>query len=200
MSRLAYLLVAVLTFATIMSGLYFFVLRKPVTKGKPDSTKYTVTSRPLFTATENRKKVTLFFPSASGFALVPVEREIYATNSAANQMKQIVVELIKGPDEARGVALAALPEATRLREIFMRDAVVYVDLTKELSQNLEGGSETELLTIYSLVDSLVYNFADVKRVKILIEGAEVETLAGHVDLQRPLEKDLGYVQSRLPGT
>jgi hypothetical protein len=49
-----------------------------------------------------------------------------------------------------------------------------------------GGAWTEVLAVYSLVNTLVENFSDVKQVQILIDGNESETLAGHVDISRPL--------------
>jgi len=49
---------------------------------------------------------------------------------------------------------------------------------------------TELLTIYTIVDALTENLPVVRSVRILVDGKEVDTLAGHVDLRRPLEKNL----------
>jgi hypothetical protein len=48
----------------------------------------------------------------------------------------------------------------------------------------------ELASIYSVVNSLTQNVSGINRVQILIEGAEAETLAGHIDLSRPLVEDL----------
>lgn len=180
--------------ATLVAGASSIACRSR--KGPAASTsKYTVSNQPLYTATENKKKVTVFYPSVRGLELVPRPREIYATSSVTNQMKQVVVELIRGPqpDESSAV-IRALPESTRLREIYLSGPTAYVDLTQELVQNLEGGSQSELLTVYSVVDSLTYNFSDVRSVKILVEGAEVESLSGHIDLSRPLLKDLSYVR------
>jgi len=43
-----------------------------------------------------------------------------------------------------------------------------------------------LLTIYTIVNALTVNVPTIRAVQILIEGREVDTLAGHVDLRRPL--------------
>ena len=53
-----------------------------------------------------------------------------------------------------------------------------------------GGSMNELLTIYTLVDALVVNLPAVTVVQLLVDGKELDTLAGHVDLRRPLTKKL----------
>ena len=47
-----------------------------------------------------------------------------------------------------------------------------------------------MLTVYTLVDALTANLPAVTAVQMLVDGKEVETLAGHVDLRRPLAKNL----------
>jgi hypothetical protein len=64
-----------------------------------------------------------------------------------------------------------------------------VDLSKEASQGTSG-SHDELLSVYSIVNSLTVNFPAVKRVQILLEDRPTDTLAGHVDLSRPLTADM----------
>jgi hypothetical protein len=51
--------------------------------------------------------------------------------------------------------------------------------------NHPGGSNSELLTIFSVVNSLVLNVNEIERVKILIDGQDTQTLAGHIDLDFP---------------
>jgi hypothetical protein len=46
------------------------------------------------------------------------------------------------------------------------------------------------MTIYSVVNSLSTSFPAVKRVQILVEDKPAETLAGHIDLTRPLPPDM----------
>ena len=69
----------------------------------------------------------------------------------------------------------------------------YVDLSGELQKNHPGGTTNEVLTIYSLVSALTSNLPAVTGVQILIDGREVDTLAGHVDLRRPIEQDSRWV-------
>jgi hypothetical protein len=44
-----------------------------------------------------------------------------------------------------------------------------------------------LLTIFSVVNSLILNVSEIDRVKILIDGSETSTLAGHINLQVPFK-------------
>jgi hypothetical protein len=48
--------------------------------------------------------------------------------------------------------------------------------------------------VYTIVDALTANLPAVRSVQVLVDGKEVETLAGHVDLRRPLAKNLAWVQ------
>ena len=97
--------------------------------------------------------------------------------------RRLLEELIRGP----GGALApTIPEGARVRQLYIDgEGTAYVDFTRELQANHPGGTAGELLTIYSIVDTLASNLEQVKRVQLLVEGAEITTLAGHIDSRRP---------------
>ena len=61
-------------------------------------------------------------------------------------------ELIKGP-QAKG-SLATVPPETKVRNIMTQDGICYVDLSSEFVSRHSGGKAKELLTIYSIVNSL----------------------------------------------
>ena len=96
-------------------------------------------------------------------------------------------ELVKGPDINSGL-LPTLPTGTQLRDINIRNGLCTVDFSAELKTNHPGGSSWELMTVYSIVNTLT-RFSAVEEVQILVEGQIVETLAGHVDLSKPLVRD-----------
>ena len=92
-----------------------------------------------------------------------------------------------------------MPAETRVIDSFVTPGgVAYVDLSKEASEKHPGGSRNELLSVYSVVNSLTSNFPAVKRVQILVEDRQVATLAGHVDLTHPLAPDLTYLVGAVP--
>ena len=98
-----------------------------------------------------------------------------------------MAELIQG---SKSGLVATLPPETKVLEVFVSArGVAYVDLSKEASQGT-AGSHDELLSVYSIVNSLTVNFPAVRRVQILLEDRPVDTLAGHVDLSRPLTADM----------
>ena len=92
--------------------------------------------------------------------------------------------------------LSVIPAGTSLRAFYVTDrGDAFVDLSSEISSAHGGGSATELLTVYAIVNVVTANLPSVQRVQILINGREADTLAGHVDLRRPLQSDQSLVRA-----
>ena len=73
------------------------------------------------------------------------------------------------------------------------DGNLFVDLSGDVTTEHSGGSLDELLTVYALVNALTTNVHEVTAVQILVDGREVDTLAGHIDLRQPLTPNLTWV-------
>jgi hypothetical protein len=139
-----------------------------------------------------RRTVEIYFPSLAEQGLVSEFHEIFATATAGDQIKQIVADLISGP--TIDGATRALPGGTRLRQAYVLDGgIAWLDFSSELSEGLTGGSEVELMTIFSIVNSVVANVQSVRRVGFLINGQPVETLNGHVHLLNPIRPDFSLI-------
>jgi spore germination protein GerM len=135
--------------------------------------------------------VKLFFQAVDRPGLVIEERAVALAPDLSQQVRTVVEELARG---SRIGLQSTLPADTRVLEAFVTSrGVAYVDLSKEVAQGHPGGSEAELLTVYSVVNSLTANFPAVKRVQILVDDHPTSTLAGHVDLTRPLPADLTFL-------
>jgi len=136
---------------------------------------------PLRTAT-----VEIYFPSALSDGLVGEFREIFDTANPGDRAKQIVADLISGPTSDD--CLRAMSPSTRLRQVYvLGDGIAYLDFSSELTEGVGGGSMTELLTVYAIVDSVAFGVREVHRVGILVNGRPLETMNGHLDLRRPLK-------------
>jgi len=133
-------------------------------------------------------KVRIFYPSATRPGLVGEEHEIFMTTAPGDRAKQILADLISGP-EGKG-ALRALPPGTRLRQVYVLEhGTAYLDFSADLARGMNGGSTEEICTVYAIVNSVALNVPEIRRVGILIEGQPIETLNGHLDLRRPLPPD-----------
>lgn len=139
-----------------------------------------------------RATVEVYYPAVIGDGLVGKFSEIFHTVTPGDQAKQIVADLMSDPDTPQ--AMRALPQGTRLRQAFVLDnGDCYLDFSRDLVQGIGGGSMEEILTVYSIIDSVVMNVSEIRRVGILVEGEPIETLNGHMDLRRPLKPNMSLI-------
>ena len=138
------------------------------------------------------KTVMLYFSEPKSEYLVYEERKIVASSEIIEEAKSILEELIKGPHDSS--LSATLPPETEVRAAYMRDNYLYIDFSSSLRDKHPGGSTGELLTVYSIVNTLLDNFPSHSYVQILIEGMSEETLAGHIDIRKPLGKNFDMVK------
>jgi len=140
---------------------------------------------------ERRISVRLYFESPEEGALVPEERSVPLAGDLARQLQAVLKELVRG--STTGLR-PTLPPATKVLEVFVSArGVAYLDFSPEARQAAAGGSKSELLVVYSIVNSVTSNFPAVKKVQILVEDKPLRTLAGHVDLSRPLGPDMTFL-------
>lgn len=131
--------------------------------------------------------VKLFFQGTDQPGLVMEERTVPFSSDLGAQLEAVVSELIQG---SRSGLVPTLPPETKVLDVFVNArGIAYVDISKEAAGGTAGSHE-ELLSVYSIVNSLAVNFPAVKRVQILVDDRPVATLAGHVDLSRPLPPDM----------
>lgn len=142
---------------------------------------------------ESRKiRATLFYVSADGMRLVAVVREVPYGEGPVEQARRILEAQLQ---PAPAPYVSAVPAGTRLRAVFVSGrGEAFVDLSREIGAGHVGGSLTELFTVYAIVNALTTNLPAVSGVQLLVEGQEVDTLAGHIDLRYPLRKNLRWVQ------
>ncbi len=135
----------------------------------------------------------LYFPSLSDRKLVPESRTIKWAQSADDRVRQVLLALAEGSEHGLS---HSLPASTIVRAVFLTsEGTAYVDFSNDILNNLSPGIETECLSIYSMVDSITANIPSVKRVKILVQGQEVETLHGHADLTEAVVPDTSLIKS-----
>ena len=125
----------------------------------------------------------LFYVAEDGTALTAVEHEVPLASTPAGQARAILDAQLT---PVEGPLVSAMPAGTTLRAVFLNGSDAYVDLSLEAIAAHPGGSTAEALTIYSIVHALTSNLPAVTAVQILVDGKEMDTLAGHINLRRPL--------------
>jgi spore germination protein GerM len=96
-----------------------------------------------------------------------------------------MLELIHGPSAGSGLR-PVLPRDTTINSVKIRAGIAYADLGGGISR-LNTGSEGEALLVEAVVNTLT-QFPGVGQVQFLVNGAKVESLAGHVDVSAPLSR------------
>jgi spore germination protein GerM len=139
-----------------------------------------------------RIKATLYFASEDGQRLVPVEQDIPLAEGVVGQARALVEAQLAAVPPAP--LISTIPPDTKLRALFVSDRnEAFVDLDSSVRDKHPGGSLNELFTVYTIVHAITTNLRDVQSVQLLIDGREADTLAGHVDLRRPLRKNEGLI-------
>jgi len=163
----------------------FFLL--PAMSAEPDTFSVPVT------ATHSEKTMMhLYFSNKENSFLIAEKKLLERSDDPAQTGKLIIESLIKGPKEK---LMRTISSDAVLRALFVtKDKTAYVDLTQAAREKHPGGCKSEMITIYSIVNSLVLNIPEIDTVKILIDGRESMTLAGHIDLRFPLKADMLLVR------
>jgi Sporulation and spore germination len=130
----------------------------------------------------------LYFPDG-GVQLHAESRELPPGGSVEERVAALVGALLAGPEDGR--FLAPLPQEVTLRKVYLIDGTtVFLDLeSPDGGPPPASGSLREMLTVYSLVDTVLLNTEGPERVVLLWNGQQPKTFAGHLDTGRPLLAD-----------
>jgi spore germination protein GerM len=172
-------------------GWAFFV----ATPKRPAHTVRTVPSgaaAPLPAPMGRKIKAHLFYVADGGQRLTSVEQDVPFGEGTVEQAKAIVTAQLTPVADP---LVSAIPAGTALRALFVTpDGDAYADFSSELIAAHPGGSMNEQLTVHTIVQVLTENLPGIRAVQILVDGKEVDTLAGHLDLRRPLAREPGWVE------
>lgn len=141
------------------------------------------------------REVLLYFAVPDVPYLEAEGRDIEACQVEQECLRQTVQALIDGPT---GKLAPVLPRQTVLRQVTVDGDLVVIDFSRDFVTGHTGGSLSELLTVYSLIDSLAVNFPYVRQLRIQVEGESLETIKGHVDLRSPISADFSYTRTVEP--
>lgn len=144
-------------------------------------------------ASTGRIRASLFFVAEDGLRLSAVDADVPYGATPASQARALVEAQLQPAPAPLAQAIAA---GTKVRQLFVtEDGTAVVDLSKEAVANHHGGSLDELFAVYAIVNAVTVNLPAITAVQILVEGQEVDTLAGHVDLRHPLSRNLRWVRT-----
>ena len=131
----------------------------------------------------------LFFFDTNSLRLVIEERELDLSLDLTKRLKQTITELL---GDSRSGLYQTIPKGTLLYEVYIDDVkTAYLDFSHHLKDEHIRGTTSEALTVGVILRTVKANFPDqIRKVQILIEGLETDTLGGHIDISKPLNVSL----------
>ena len=142
--------------------------------GKPGESLPTPTPAP-------RQNVVLLYPGPDDM-LHPEIVPLALPDELEARVRVLVSRLLEPSPAGRP---PVVPYPAQLVDVFVRDArVAYVDFTPP--ERPLAGTSMEVPFAYAVVNTILLNCPDLRGVQLLFDDREVETLAGHLDLSRPL--------------
>ena len=139
------------------------------------------------------RAVQLYYESPS-MLLAPEQRSVELPENPAAAVSIVIRELLKGSSNA-GVPPLFPPDTTLRAAYLLPEGTVVIDLGgPTLTEGWAAGTHQELMAVHSLVQTVVTNFSEARRVRLLVNGTPRETLGGHVWLGRPFAPVPSMVQ------
>ncbi len=130
----------------------------------------------------------IYFPDQEG-TLRREERLVRPAASNEERARAVIEGVLAGPtDPSLGTPF---PEGVRLGVTYLSPAaILYVDLeSEEHDRPPPTGSLEELLSVYSLVNSVLLDSEEIEAIVLLWNGQQPKTFAGHLDTSLPLGPD-----------
>jgi len=144
-----------------------------------EQARHAVLAPPISTPTDVTVKAQIFW-AAGPDKVAPVEVNLPLSADPVERSRQLLQALIANPptEEQR-----TLPADTTLSAFYiLSDGTAIADFSDALASELPSGILSEDLAVDSIAQTLESNVQGLRRLKILIHGQEVDTLAGNVDL------------------
>ena len=130
---------------------------------------------------EPLSKAKLYWASeADDSGLEPTTVDLPLSKDPALRSKQVLDTLLAGPVDSELRTLP--PDAVLLAFYILPDGTAIADFSEALATSIPSGVQSEQLAVDSITRTLEANVPQVRRLRILIHGQQVETLAGHLDL------------------
>lgn len=157
----------------------------PVSKSVVAGSSADSSSSGISRAGEKLENLTIkvYYPDENATGLVAVEKSIKA---AGQEKYKAAVEALMAGTDKKGL-VNVFPKKSQLLQISLNGTTAQVDFNKSLAKDFVGGSTGEEMLVGSVVNTLT-EFPEIKKVQILIDGKEVETISGHMDLSQPLAR------------
>ena len=185
-------LFGVLLAAVIAAALYFPALRHQVDKVAQLTEKTAEQARrelippaPIRSGGPMVKAKMYWGTRAQDGTLRAVTVDLPLSDDPALRAKQVLNTLLAGPVDPEARTLP--PDAALLAFYILPDGTGVADFSEAIGTSIPSGIQSEQTAVDSITRTLEANVPQVQRLKILIHGQEVDSLAGHLDLTQTFQ-------------
>lgn len=169
---------AVLLAAALTLSIYAWHVRKTVARAPITSVDTRPLAPPVSGPTE---QVTLFLAHDEDGTLRPEAAHIPMPSGRQQRAEELLRAVLSRYLEKDSTHV--LGPGSEVRSVFLVDpGIAVIDLNSAFADTHRSGVLVEELTVASLIHTITSNIQGILRVKILVDGKDRDTLAGHADL------------------
>lgn len=175
--------------AVVIAAIYLPILRRNIKQAaklqqrSEEQARRELTTPTVINPSDPKVKAKLFWASgADDGSVSAVIVELPLASDPVLRSKQVLNTLLAGPVDTELRTLP--PDAALLAFYLLQDGTAIADFSEALGTSIPSGIESEQMAVDSITKTLEANVPQVRRLKVLIHGQEVETLAGHLDLSQ----------------
>ncbi|MCC8169462.1 MAG: GerMN domain-containing protein, partial [Oscillospiraceae bacterium] len=130
--------------------------------------------------------VKIYFVDSEMLRLLPIETYI-PNSSAQHQAKTVLNELIRGRDDNPKIK-RVIPDIEGCMTVKVKDGAAYIDISKEMAEAVPESRDLELLTIYSIVNSIT-SVEGISTVRFTIDKQVTKDFSGFLDMRETFIPD-----------
>jgi len=157
----------------VLSAIVTFFYLKPKVTLKSQFMEYIKTRRPLTKPVEDEK---------NSIELYKYPKELSGENNERMSLLSKAEETVKKYMHAHGI---------KLLDLYMdNEGTIYIDLSDDLRKRFNGDISEEYQLISGLFKNIKSSVPNLRSLKILMEGKEVESFGGHIDISKPISEEI----------
>lgn len=177
-SRALFITMIVLLIGVVGLGIYGLHLKHQAELATPLGPEAKPVSAPV---NGSIAVVALFIPNDSDGVLVRTDVSVSVPSDPSGRAREILRALVTACQAKDSTH--PLPADADIKDVFLPSAnLAVINTNAAFADGHRSGVLVEELTIAAIARTLAVNAPDIKQFKLLIDGKERETLAGHADL------------------
>ena len=134
-------------------------------------------------AAKGKLTIKVYYPDEQGMKLQAVKKTVKVGSD--DKYTAALKALLDGTKE-QGLA-TIVPKQAKIKSVKVQGDTAFVDFDDNLIKKFIGGSTGEEMLVGSIVNTLT-EFSEIKKVQLLVEGKKIESISGHLDLTKPVER------------